>query len=262
MSMNRFRMEEANMFDAADQWNAVSHELVNTHDTSKGSFTGMKSSGMFAQGFSDIEGQVGSIANSIGQVSKMVNEHTNTIRGIDEQGVKEVEQIEVPQDFVANNSMQINEFNQSILEKLDGKHVNSKDETLPVEEIADSTVERVNNLDDITKGATNEQVYDDRVGIAEQQKLANIDNPDGLDEQKLDASSSINEQVQLANINNEDGLRNQKINEDTVVQKVGLGDINNGEQVTKKELDASYNSIEDAAIEDMAGSPKSEASKG
>ena len=163
--MSRFRIDEAKMFDAADQCNGISNEMVGAYDNMGGSFTGMKSAGMFTNGFNDIQGQVGSLASSIGQVSKMVNEHTNEIRGVDEQGVKEVEQILVPQDFVANNSMQINEFNKSILEKIDGKHVDSSAAEGQVEGVGESIVDKVQTLDDVTKGATVAQTYDDRVNV-------------------------------------------------------------------------------------------------
>ena len=249
--MSRFKIDETKMFEAADQCSGISNGMSGAYDSANGSFTGMKAAGMFAQGFSDIQGQIGSLSNSIGQVSKMVTEHTNTIRGVDEQGVKEVEQILVPQDFVANNSMQINEFNKSILEKIDGKHVDSSAAEGQVEGVGESIVNKVQTLDDVTKGATVAQTYDDKVSIASEERLSNISNPNGTDEQKIDERTSLAGQEQLANISNENGLTEQKIDENTIIQNVGLGSINNQGQVAKQDVDATYAGVNKTSMADV-----------
>lgn len=249
--MSRFRIDEAKMFDAADQCNGISNEMVGAYDNMGGSFTGMKSAGMFTNGFNDIQGQVGSLASSIGQVSKMVNEHTNEIRGVDEQGVKEVEQILVPQDFVANNSMQINEFNKSILEKIDGKHVDSSAAEGQVEGVGESIVDKVQTLDDVTKGATVAQTYDDRVDVTKEQNLNNISNPNGTDEQKIDENTSLAGKERLANIDNKEGLNEQKLDDSTIIQNVNLGNISNQNQLGKQEVDAAYAGVNKASMTEM-----------
>ena len=246
--MSRFRIEEAKMYDAADQCSGISNGMGGAYDNMGGSFIGMKSAGMFTQGFADIQGQIGSLGTSIGQVSKMVNEHTDSIRGLDEQGVKEVEQILVPQDFVANNSMQINEFNKSILEKIDGKHVDSNAAEGQVEGVGESIVKKVQTLDDVTTAATQKQNYDERVSISKEQELANISNPNGTDEQHINESTNIAGQEKLANINNGEGLANQKIDESTVLRSVGLGNISKQDAVSKQAVDATYAGVGNASL--------------
>ncbi len=246
--MSRFRIEEAKMYDAADQCNSISNGMGGAYDDMGGSFTGMKTAGMFAQGFSDIQGQIGSLGTSIGQVSKMVNEHTDTIRGLDEQGVKEVEQILVPQDFVANNSMQINEFNKSLLEKIDGKHVDSSAAEGQVEGVADSIVNKIQTFDDVTKEATQAQTYDERVSIDAKQELDNISNPNGTEDQHIDESTKIAGQEDLVNINNGEGLTEQKIDERTIINEVGLGNINNQEQLGRQTADSTYAGVGNTSL--------------
>ena len=246
--MSYFRIDESNMFDAADQYNSISNNMAGTHDAMNGSFNGMRSAGL-APGFSEIHGQVGSLATSINQLSKMVNEQTNNVIGVDTHGAKKVEQILVPQDFVANNAMKINEFDKSILEKIDGKHVDSSEAEAKAELDNSSVIGKIQTLDDVTKGATEAQTYDSNVSIAREQELANITNEEELEEQKIDDSTNIAGQEELVNINNQEGLEEQNIDNNTVIQDVGLGDVSNNEVVAKQELDASYKDIEDASIQ-------------
>ena len=236
--MIRFRMDESKMFDAADQCNGISNEMVNTHDYASGSFKGAKETNLGGQIASNIQGQIGSIGNSIGQLSNMVNEQTDTIRRGDMQGAKDVLQIEIPQDFVANNAMKINEFDKSILEKIDGKHVKATEAEEQIEADDESVIDdKIDTFDDVTTEATEKRDYDGRVSINEQQELANINNPDGTDEQKLDDSTIIEGQEEMANINNGEGLQEQELDDSTIIEDVGLESIANVDAVGEQELD-------------------------
>ena len=249
--MSRVRMDEENMLDAADQYKGISNEMVGAADTAQGSFIGMKAAGFFNKGFSDVQGQIGSLGSSINNLSNIVNESTTTTIEIDEQGVKEFQGVEVPQDFVANNSMRINEFNNSLLEKIDGKHVDSNAAEEKVETDDESVINKIQTFDDVTTEATQEQTYDDNVSIKEQQELVNINNPEGTEEQKIDESTVISEEERMANINNGEGLQEQELNDNSVIENVDLGTVENQNIVEKQELDVDLDDIEDAAINDM-----------
>ncbi len=252
--MSRFQMDEASMADAASSYNRVSSGMSDARDTSSSSFTGMKNAGFFSKGFSEINKQIGSLGKSIGNVGSTISSQASDVFQMDRTYADKAAEIEIPLDFVGNNSMAINEYNQSILEKLDGESVNEGDEnTEKVDEVKDSMIGAEQGLWDQTTDDTNKQKYDEEVSIKEEEKLWNQNNANGMAEVRRDDSSTVSTE-ELANVNKAGGDVEQNIDSTTSLTGSILGNIAKGGGDTKAQLnDATSISLEQLASLNNAG---------
>lgn len=211
---------------------------VDTESTGKQvptKFANLKSSGLFDTGISAISKQLTGLTASIFNVKNIVQKHSTQIFDMDRQMAKQAEKIEIPQDFVKNNSMKTNTFNQMVLEKLDGKSVNTGQGLTNVDEIEKSVVSAT-NLTDITKNTNAEQKQLDDITNINKKIISNINDGTAGDVKAIDNSTAVSQAV-LHDINNNDSLKEQKINEQTTIMNQGLADINNNAKLDNQELD-------------------------
>lgn len=197
-------------------------------------FSGLKNAGVFDQGINTIGKQLNSLTNSIFNVKNVVNKRSNEMFHIDRKMAQIAQQIEIPQDFVKNDSMMSNDFNSILLEKLDGKTVNEGQGLTDTEGVSDSIIKST-ALGDITKDTiTKEEVLDASTSI-NRENVNNITNGNGTREEKIDASTSIKRE-NVSNINNAQSLNTQNIDERTSLSKGLLENINNMQDLLKQEI--------------------------
>ena len=199
-------------------------------------FSNLKSSGLFDSGISAISKQLSGLTSSIFNVKNIVQKHSTQIFELDRQMAKQAEKIEIPQDFVKNNSMQTNTFNQTILEKLDGKAVTSGQGLTNVDEIANSTV-TAQTLTNITKNNDMEQKHLDDSSIINKQMVTNINDGTSGDVKTITDSTNVTEK-HLTDINNENGLTEQTLNDNTTIMSRNLTDMNNNQSLSQQEINS------------------------
>lgn len=199
-------------------------------------FSNMKKAGLFDMGINTINKQLNGITSSIFNVKNIVNKHSTEMFHMDRELARIAQQIEIPQDFVKNNGMQTNTFNDVLLEKLDGKSVNSGQELGNINEIADSKV-TMQALGDITNENGTKQEKIDESTIINKQNVNNINNDNELKNQSLDTASVIVKE-NLRDINQRQDLSEQKVDESTIITNKSLNNISKVGDLNAQQLDA------------------------
>lgn len=192
-------------------------------------FSKLSSTGLFSQGLATITKQLGQLSSSCGNVQKIVTKHSAEMFDADKNMASIAEGIEIPQDFVKNDSTEYNEFRQMIIDKTgDGKSVNEGQAN------RDSYKVEINgqmkNLGDINNGiGTEGQVYDSSSSVNKNGAFQDINVAGGDQEQKLVDAFGTNKEGAFQNINGNGGTQEQSLNGNINVLKENLTDIaNNG----------------------------------
>ena len=87
--------------------------------------------GIATNSMGTISRQMNAISTSMTTVGKTLNTQANDMFDYDATMAAKAEDIEVPNDFMADNQTKISEYNKSLLEKLDGRSVNDGGQTEP-----------------------------------------------------------------------------------------------------------------------------------
>lgn len=239
-----------------------------TKDCSKkmvNNYSGMTSHGMLTETVKDLNKGFTSSADFMSSTAGTFLKHGSDMIDFDRTLALEIEDTLIPQDFVENNSIEINYYNASILSKIDGKEL-SKDKNTEEAEYDDGTVVAGENLFDMTKKDTVEKSYDD-TSIIGKSILGGV-NGGQTDQRNLDDSTSIgntklgtvnggttseqnyNSNVSINNVNlsGVDGgeTRQQEFDESTIIGESILGNVNDEKK---------YKSIDEilAALDEKTG---------
>lgn len=198
-------------------------------------FSNLKSSGLFDTGISAISKQLSGLTSSIFNVKNIVQKHSTQIFELDRQMAKQAEKIEIPQDFVKNDSMKTNTFNQTILEKLDGKAVTLGQGLTNIDEIANSTV-TAQTLTNIAKNNDVEQKNLDDKTTINKKVVTNINDGTSGDVKTITDQTNVTEK-HLADINKESGLNEQALADNTTIMTKNLTEMNDVQNLSQQELD-------------------------
>lgn len=241
------------MNTAVSGYNQLAARLGEAKSSVGSGFTGMRDAGFFSNGLKEMSKQLGAISKTVGNVGKSISKQTSQMLELDTALAKKASEIEIPQDFVANNSMAMNEYNKSLLEKLDGKSVNEGASTTEKPaEVEDSIMKGKLQLDDITSGALGQQALQDNLE-GNKQQLDNINHAGGEEMQNVDDTRTFDKE-HLANINNGGGTAQQQIDGSTTVNKEqNFVNINANGETQKTEMVDAF-STSKKVLEDMNGS--------
>ena len=229
---NVLTMNEEEIQIAASGYRECSTGLGDAGSKIISDFQSAMNCGLMTKSVSEISKQLKLLSGSIGNVQNIMNKQSSKMFDFDKTIAQQADAIEIPDDFFSNNAMQTNEYNRSILGKIDGTSVNEGQTAVQFNEIDDNTVS-AQSLADISGDQTKQQEYDETTVIGKS-VLGNI-SADQTKEQNYDDSSSLNK----ATINDISGdqTKQQEYDETTVLGKSVLGNINKNETLDQKELD-------------------------
>lgn len=199
------------------------------------SFSSIMNTGLLNTGINTIVDQINSITTSIFNVKSIMKKHSTEMFNMDRNMANIAEKIEVPQDFVKNNSMQEKSFEEYMFSKVDGKSVNSGDATVNrVDANADTTVtkENLSNIND-SSNVQNVNVDGDTTVVAA--NLNNISQNAQAGNVNTDFTSSVASE-NLTDINNGEEAGKVETTDDTTVNNQNLRNINNGEEIKNVEV--------------------------
>ena len=214
MRNNEFSMREDSMNNTISGLNRCYTDAESTGKDIPKNFAGVSKSGLFDMGVDTIQKQVGNITNSLFNVKNIVNKHSNEMFNMDVGMARAAQNIEIPQDFVTNETSQINTYNRFLLEKIDGRAVTDG--------------QTLNDIAPVTSAS----------GIASQEALGNINNNVATEQEKLDTNTGVIAQS-LGGIDNANVTAEQKLNEATKIVSEALGNINKNQPTNEQVLDSS-----------------------
>ena len=191
-----------------------------------GGFQGLEV--FFGSGTKQIAGQLGGLQGSLDNVQGIIGRQGDAMFNLDAALGRAADEIEVPEDFIKNESNRFTQYHNELLEKIDGKSVNEGSSTRDTKEMDDSAIAKQKEMGDITaSGGVEEQVYDETSGIASEQAMANITTAGGAQEQAYDARSGIAAAESLGNITTAGGTQEQAYNSNSIVtEEQKLANIN------------------------------------
>ncbi len=210
----------------------------------KGKFAPATNVGLMNNQVKTISKQMGAISNSMSSIQNIVSKHGGQMFDFDKSMAKKVDDIEIPTDFLANNSIEVNQYNRFLLGKIDGRTVNEGESSKEFEEIQEYDVSG-ENLTNISGNVTELQNYDSSSVIG-RSVLGKIDG-DVTKLQHYDDGSSV-QKSNMVNISG-DSTTAQEYDASSNVQKSNMVNIS-GDSTTAQEYDASSN-VQKSAMNDI-----------
>jgi hypothetical protein len=203
------------------------------------SFDGLET--FFGSGAGEISNQLNAIQGSFSNVQGIVQRQSSEMFNMDIALSNVADSIDIPMDFVSNDQSRFTQYNNEILEKLDGKSVNDGNETNVNENLDGSGIKEEKKMGDITSDlVAAEEMYDDGSVIGKEQDMANVNNAGGQDEQNYDANSGIDDQEALKDITKATGAEEQEYDANSLINgQQGMRDMTNGGGTQEQALDAS-----------------------
>lgn len=233
MASNNLCMREEEMQAAASGFERCATDLGTAGANMPTKFAGAINSGMMGNTVSAIANEMNLISASLANMKSIVNRHSSQMFSYDREMAKVASEIEIPSDFLENNSMAVNTYNRTLLEKMDGKSVNEGQAASAFSEMDESGV-NAKNLVNISGDQTKEQKYDE-TSVVNRSVLSNLVK-DETQEREYDGSSSVNEKA-LTDISG-DQTQEQTYNSDSSVQGQTMSNIS-GDQTQEQTYDSS-----------------------
>lgn len=228
--MNEAQMEESVSLIGRSQNN---QEMVANNFNTR--MRPIKNSGLIDNAIDTVQDQMDSLSGALLNVKNIVQKHSTQMFEMDRQLSKIASNIEIPQDFVKNDTMKTNSFDQMLIEKMDGQSVNNGSNLRDTKPLDESSVAGV-NLGNIKNGNKNdEQMYDETMTI-QKENLNTISKDSNLDEKKLDASTGISS-VAVKNINKSEMLDSKELNDASNIVRTNLHQLNSDKQIIKDNPD-------------------------
>lgn len=193
-------------------------------------FSGAVNAGLLGNSIGIVSNQMNSISNTISNASNLIDEYKNQLLTYDSNMALKIDDIEMPKDFVANNSSKVNMFTQSLLSKMDGKSVNVGSTVSDSYDEFESTIVDM-KLSDITSAAIGTQELDDSSVINKEDDLNNISKSSNTDIESYDDNSSIEEDFMLIDMIPRDIMDDFYYDDSSSVKEEVISDISNDNQV-------------------------------
>jgi len=261
MSNGIIEIKENDINDISAYLKKSSDKIINSCGTLESSFANITKTGLLKEGSAKIKNQMTAIGEGISSVSNSVIKQYEAMDLVETTLKNKADSIEIPMDFVKNDSSQSIDINSGKLKKDDGKAVNANDNTKTEELKFDSIIEYNENLkyivkdyedknhkielngdNTLLKNIKNERIIEinDKLddSIIKTKDVKNIKNDNTADIDSKLAESTITKKV-INNIKGNLSEMNAKINLELPVGKVELTQFNlNNFQIS--DIDVNY----------------------
>lgn len=193
-------------------------------------FSGVVNAGLVGNSIGIISNQMSSISNTISNTQGLIDEYKNQLLSYDGKMATKIDDIEMPKDFIINNSSKVNMFTQSLLSKMDGKSVNDGSAFSSTYDTFDSSISN-KALSDFSGSAIGDLVYDESSIIDKEDDLNSISKSSSTDEVSYDDLSSIEENFMLIDMIPRDSMDEFTYEDTSIVNEQNLYDISNNNYV-------------------------------
>lgn len=225
MEKGYINVDEREINDITNHLNKNQVNLNDLGNTTQNSFKAMTNTNLFGNGISKITKQVSSVSGSIQRINSSIKKKSQEMLTLDETLASRAETIDVPMDFVTNNSVRSHLFDGITLNKQDGKQVNDDNSINEIKLVFndETTNTTINDL-------TTEPSEFDKIKLNEykdkKNNLGNINN---------------NTQTEIRNLNySENGIVNQNLR---TIENANNQTVQNIEYNQTKNVDVILNNI-------------------
>ena len=232
---NFLSMREEEIDSAISGFDKCATGMGTTGAGINGKFKGATDVGLMNGTVSAVSREVNLISSAIGNVKNMMRKHTNEMFDYDRTMAKMANDIEIPQDFLANNAMEVNQYNKILVGKIDGRSVNDGEEAQKISDIDESEI-NAEGLTDIRGAAAKEEIYDDSSVIGKSTLGSIVGNV--TEKQEYDDTVNVNKSA-LQNINGNQTQQQEYDGESVIQGQSTLGTINKNVASQQQDYDAS-----------------------
>ncbi len=255
--MGRISMREEEMENAVGELDRCYVDGDAMAKSIQSKFAQIRNTGLLNSGLDTITSQINSITTSIFNVKNIIQKHSNEMFNMDRTMAKIAENIEVPRDFIKNNSMTTNTFDEYVLKKNDGKSVNEGTTTPDVVETDTDSVVKKEDLRNISKDSDFRKVTIDPGTIIRRGRLGSIVKPikplPPRDQIIID-DPIIRKEI-LRSMYNTQGVDQQVLSDATGITRKELEGVNNDRVLHTSEMNSAFaNNIENVNLEKQANS--------
>lgn len=238
-------MSNSNVYSVSEQeMNELAYglgkTLTNTEDTASSmssDFAGFKKTGLLSGAVDTIQKNINQVSQMGMTVRKKIMNQTASTFEIETMLANKMDGIEVPQDFVKNDTRKYNSIDDIVLNKKDDKAINANNAQSAFNEIADNSIKEEQRLKDITGEQAHafNEIADN--SIKKEHELKDITGEDSREFNEI-ADNSIKEEQALGNITGVTSEEFKEIDDNSIKDEEKLSNISENE-TNKVELDES-----------------------
>ena len=164
-------------------------------------FSSFRNADLFCDGISKINQQIGKISNSITNVKNIIVRQNQVMEDSENRLFAKAEQIEIPRDFIKNDSSKVVQQNDVKLCKNDGKTISKDDRNILADFNFNDDMKHVNIYNQNNNSSKEFSKYSDNY-FNDKLFLQNINNNNDIYTETYDDSLTIEKEV-LKNVNND-----------------------------------------------------------
>jgi len=233
MEKGYINVDENEINDITNHLNKSQTNLTNLGDTTKNTFRSMTNTNLFGNGISKIAKQVSSVSGSVRRMNNAIKKKSHEMIALDDSLAEKAEMIDVPMDFVTNNSIRSHIFDGITLNKNDGKNVKD-DNTLTETNLAFKDETTHTTMGNIEK---------------EERTFDNIKLREYKDKRKILGNINNNTQTETRNLDySEEGLTRQNLR---TINKTDTQNTHNLEYNQSKNINANLRNIRNTNTQDL-----------
>ncbi len=216
--------------------NNSQNNIASCADKTSTLFSSFTNVGLFSEGSKIIQKQMNSISNGVGKMGKSIEKFETNIFDKEIALKTKAEGIEIPNDFVTNDSSSLVQMNSGMLSKNDGNKINSSNENKEKDLEFNSSIKYNANLKKVVKE------YEEKNGeILINGKAIRLENIESKKDSSIDDSidESIISKKILSSISNEINQKNSELDMSLEIEKVYLPGLKKSD-LTNSTFDESY----------------------
>lgn len=214
------------------------NHLNTLNQSTNGGFRNLKNSNLFGNGITRINKQIGTISDTVSMINNIVKTKTHEMFELDNRLSQEAEQIEVPTEFITNNSVRNHIFDGITLTKNDGKNINHDNSLKPDEINFDSSISKT-AIDSIVNNNSDLSDIELRNYKTKNINISNINNNKSLNSSNVQYSEDGFVNANISNINKQNELLESKFEEQKIItNQETLKQINSNIEQNVVELNA------------------------
>ena len=226
---NDIVMREEDIDNISSNLSNSSVKISNTGGSINSNFRGAINAGLLGNSAYKVSSQMNSISESIGNVQKIIREHSDKMFEYDKLIASKINDIEIPQDFITDDAFEINNYTQTLLSKIDGQSVNEGQDISKTSELDDIQGDKA-SLGNITKNDdVTIQDYDDSSDIKKQYEMGSVVSNANLDNIKYDDSSEIQTSSVLKEMDGSELSNISEYDDSSRIKNYSIYDMNNNQ---------------------------------
>ena len=231
---NDFRIDSDIIDSLNESLNGIDTSMNDIMQTCGSSFSALSQIPGFDSAISEIKNQLGEVTSEVSNIKGSVRQQAAEVFDLDIGIAKIAEQIEIPTDFEATDSIAVNYYQTNALKKKDGKSVNEGN-AAEASSLEDINGEKT-GLTNIYGDHTQLQEYDATSAVSRENAFQNISG-NQTEKQDYDATSAVSKESAFQNISGNE-TQAQEYDERSSVSKESAFQNISGNETQAQEYDA------------------------